>query len=237
MSSIFRFKQFTIDQSDCAMKVNTDAVLLAALIDANDPSGILDIGTGTGVIALMLAQRYKSALIDAVEIDVKAASRASENFSNSDFSSRLTSYSASFEKFFEENPSRKYDLIISNPPFFINSLKSKDTLKDLARHTSELFFQDLIPASAFHLSPAGLLALILPLTTAGRVKSLCEKCGLHIQNEILIHSFLHSQPHRTLLTITADPVKQEIRKFVIYKQPGVYSNEYTNLLKGFLTIF
>src|ERR1700761_2572209 len=106
------------------MKINTDGVLLGAMASAGNAANILDIGTGTGVIALMLAQRFADAKIDAVEIDEMAAQTASRNFESSVFAGRLTVYPASFEKYFDEHPARKYDLIVSNPPFYIDSLKS-----------------------------------------------------------------------------------------------------------------
>ena len=219
------------------MKVNTDAVLLGALVSAQDPQTILDVGTGTGVIALMLAQRYPQACIDAVEIDGKAASTACRNFANSSFANRLKAYSCSFEAHFERHPDKKYDLIISNPPFFIDSLRPDDPGKELARHTDSLFFERLISGSAVHLNENGLLCLILPVMTAKFIKSIGSVNRLKVRTEILIHSCLSSEPHRSLLMLGFDPVKTEIHKFVIYEQPKVYSDEYNNLLKDFLTIF
>ena len=127
---MFRFKQFAVDQTGCAMKINTDGVLLGALTEADQPKTILDIGTGTGVIALMLAQRFKYAQIDAVEIDPGAAETAGRNFINSSYAERLNVYPIGFEEFFEQNPDKKYNLIVSNPPFFINSLKSPEANKE-----------------------------------------------------------------------------------------------------------
>src|ERR1700761_9046927 len=109
---MFHFKKFTVDQSGCAMKINTDGVLLGALAEADQPKTILDIGTGTGVIALMLAQRFNDARIHAVEIDPVAAQTAERNFAGSPFSERLGVYSVGFEQFFEQNADKKYDLII-----------------------------------------------------------------------------------------------------------------------------
>jgi tRNA1Val (adenine37-N6)-methyltransferase len=129
MADLFRFKQFSVDQTGCAMKINTDGVLLGALAQAENPKHILDIGTGTGVIALMLAQRFTTAKIDAVEIDIIAAETAGTNFKNSPFSDRVTVFPKNFESFFDDNRERKYDLIISNPPFHINSLESPKAKK------------------------------------------------------------------------------------------------------------
>src|SRR4051812_29048264 len=110
---MFQFKQFAVDQSNCAMKINTDGVLLGALANADKPEQILDIGTGTGVIALMLAQRFSNAQIDAVEIDLDAAATAQRNFKASAFADRLYTYGSSFEDFFNHHPEKRYDLIIS----------------------------------------------------------------------------------------------------------------------------
>ena len=139
MPSVFHFKEFSVDQADCAMKINTDGVLAGALSENEDPRFILDIGTGTGVIALMLAQRFASAKIDAVEIDQQAAEAAETNFLNSPFAHRLHCYSSSFEDFFSAS-TIKYDLIVSNPPFFIGSLQNPDKRKSMARHASHDFF-------------------------------------------------------------------------------------------------
>ena len=106
------------------MKINTDGVLLGALVEADHPKSILDIGTGTGVIALMLAQRFANAQIDAVEIDPSAAETARRNFANSPFAERLNLFPVGFGEFFDQYPDKKYDLVVSNPPFYINSLKS-----------------------------------------------------------------------------------------------------------------
>ncbi len=141
---MFQFKQFTVDQSGCAMKINTDGVLLGAIADAENPGTILDIGTGTGVIALMLAQRFITAKVDAVEIDSDAAQTAERNFKNSPFADRLTVYALGFESFFDQFPGKKYDLIISNPPFYIDSLKSPGAKKALAKHTDIDFFEKVI---------------------------------------------------------------------------------------------
>src|SRR4051812_18750759 len=112
---MFRFKQFSVDQAGCAMKINTDGVLLGAIAEVESPSTILDIGTGTGVIGLMLAQRFGNARVDAVEIDVSAAKTAGNNFANSSFNNRVTVFPVSIRAFFNEHSGKKYDLIVSNP--------------------------------------------------------------------------------------------------------------------------
>ncbi len=234
MSSVFYFKQFSIDQSNCAMKVNTDGVLLAALADFRSPAKILDVGTGTGSIALMLAQKYTSAIVHAVEIDQNAANTAKENFLNSPFSNRIALFHSSIKDHFTDN-NEQYDLIISNPPFFINSLSSQNPEKSVARHTDLSFFEVLLTESAKHLNQSGHLCIILPLETAEMVKKMVS--GLKVHKEILIHSFPESKPHRTIMVMGYEalvPLEEEI---VIYQSKGIYSAVYRDLLKDYLTIF
>lgn len=237
MNNIFHFKEFKVDQTDCAMKVNTDGVLLAALVQAKNPQRILDIGTGTGLISLMLAQRFETASIDAVEIDEKAAKRAGINFKESPFASQLTSIHSSIEDFFS-SINESYDLIISNPPFFINSLKSEDFTKEIARHTSQDFFENILDQSVIKLGNNGCLAMILPIETSILIENLVKKNpNLHLNEIIMIQSFDDSKPHRKILKIGLDPTELNLNKFVIYEAQGIYSSEYQNVLKDFFTIF
>jgi tRNA1Val (adenine37-N6)-methyltransferase len=234
---MFHFKQFSVDQSGCAMKINTDGVLLAALVKADEPISILDLGTGTGVIALMLAQRFNNAMIDAIEIDNTAAQTAANNFIRSAFHKNLNSYHKSFASFFESYTEKKYDLIISNPPFHIHSLKSPGANKSLAKHTDESFFEELIAAVPFHLTKNGSCCLILPLQTSALVKELFKTNNLCLHKIIELYSFIDSEPHREILTFGLEKKKLTEEKFVIYNEPNVYTNAYRNALKNFLTIF
>lgn len=237
MASLFYFKQFCIDQTDCAMKVNTDGVLLAAILDSVLPTKILDVGTGTGLIALMLAQRFPSALIDAVEIDENTAKTAKMNFSESPFLNRIRLFHSSIERYLL-NYDGQYDLIVSNPPFFINSLRSKDPLKEIARHTDYSFFENLLKESANKLSNKGLLYIILPIETSKMIKKIMASIPeLKIIAEILIHSFTASKPHRKVLQIGFKISEPLVKNFVIYEKAGIYTSEYRMLLKDFLTIF
>jgi tRNA1Val (adenine37-N6)-methyltransferase len=234
---IFKFKQFDVDQSGCAMKVNTDGVLLGALAKADNPQSIIDIGTGTGVIALMLAQRFAGARIDAVEIDEDAAKTADRNFKNSQFQQRLFSNFDTFEVFFDKNKGSKYDLIVSNPPFFLDSLTSTNDKKNLARHTDGSFFTRLIKYTAEYLTDAGTCQLIVPLPTATLIKVLLPKYQLHLQKIITIKSFANSEPHREIIIFGKRQKGILEDEFVIYDEPKVYSLEYRAALADFLTIF
>jgi len=219
------------------MKINTDGVLLGALAQADDPQSVLDIGTGTGVIALMLAQRFANAQIEAVEIDEQAAQAAGHNFKSSPFFNRLTIYPNSFESFFDAHSSKKYDLIVSNPPFYINSLESPRANKTVAKHTDKYFFEILIKHIAGHLTEDGVCWLILPLETSTLVKIIAEQFQLYPQKIITVHSFENSEPHREIICFRRKNKQQANEQLVIYDEPKVYSKLYQDTLKDFLTIF
>lgn len=232
--SIFRFKQFNIDQRGSAMKINTDGVLLAAIAKSNRPNTILDMGAGTGVIALMLAQRFPDAVIDALEINEEAAVCASKNFSESSFAERLTLYALGFQDF---EPAVKYDLIVSNPPFFIDSLKSPDGAKTTARHAQKDFFELLFTKLYHWLTDTGSFQLIVPLS----IQEFAKDNGLFdnwsIQNEIHIRSFEHSDPIRVILTLSKQNQGYSQEDFVIYQEKGIYTNDYKALLQPFFLNF
>jgi tRNA1Val (adenine37-N6)-methyltransferase len=233
----FQFKQFSVDQTSCAMKINTDGVLLGAIIGADKPATILDIGTGTGVIALMLAQRFIKAKIDAVEIDMDAAKTAEMNFKGSPFDNRLNVYPFSFETYFDQFPEKKYDLIVSNPPFYIRSLKSTGEKKTLAKHTDVDFFEKLIKCVADNLSPPGNCWLIMPVTLTDVIVELGANHCLYPQKVIDIHSYTHSDAHRVIMCFGFNKVLVQITKFTIYKSVGVYSEEYQKLLQPYFIAF
>ncbi|HVW14679.1 MAG TPA: methyltransferase [Mucilaginibacter sp.] len=219
------------------MKINTDGVLLGALADADNPKTVLDIGAGTGVIALMLAQRFANACVDAVEIDKQAALTAGRNFVNSPFAGRLNIYPVGFEQFFEQYPEKKYDLIVSNPPFYVNSLKSPQKDKQIAKHADMIFFETLIRNISGHLSPTGIFCLILPTDTAGLVKKTATAASLFVTKQVDVLSYSSSEPHREILSLSFEKRAAEGRQFVIYHGLQVYSDEYADALKEFFTIF
>jgi tRNA1Val (adenine37-N6)-methyltransferase len=235
--SIFQFKQFSVDQTNCAMKINTDGVLLGAMADTDNPLNILDIGTGTGVIALMLTQRFLNASINALEIDEAAAQTANKNFKASPFAERLSVYAISFESYFTTYPDRKYDLIVSNPPFYIDSLKSPGEKKTLAKHTDVDFFERLIKAVAEHLTSNGYCWLVLPVNIAGIVVTLAKRFKLHPAKVIGVLSYAGSVPHRNILCLGFDEKISEKEKFIIYEEKDVYSDEYKKLLQAYFLAF
>lgn len=234
MGSVFRFKVFSIDQQGCAMKINTDGVLLGAVAKQVAPRRILDMGTGTGVIALMLAQRFPQATVDAVEIDVSAAARAAENFSNSIFTGRLQVFCADFLRF---QPAVKYDLIVSNPPFFTNDLKNPEKRKELARHAGADFFELLLRRAADMLSTEGLLWLILPVAQADLVIRQAVRWKLYPHVQLQICSDAAKPAFRQLICLgySVQPIVRE--DFYIYAAQNIYTLEYQELLKDFFLAF
>lgn len=235
--SVFRFKQFVVDQSGCAMKINTDGVLLGAIATAFHPKRILDVGTGTGVISLMLAQRFPSTIVDAIEIDPLAAATARRNFQTSPFSDRLTSYAVALNDFKPDTP---YDLIVSNPPFFLHSLKNDDIRKRIARHTDMAFFSQLLGRSQQWLSPAGSLQVILPSLLANVIgQKAADEFGLPARATTAIRSFAAQPPIRHIVSLgkQADSKPSELDELIIYEHRGVYSPAYRKLLKAFFLAF
>lgn len=169
----FHFKEFTIYHDQCAMKVGTDAVILGAWATQKKPKRILDIGSGTGVIALMLAQRFEAASIDALEIDNKAVQQSKENIANSKWSNRVSQWHTSLQEFQSKH---KYDLIVSNPPYFNNQHYAKEKERSQARHTSSLSFDDLLSYTEKLLNEEGSFQLIIPYREA---KAFIQKARIH----------------------------------------------------------
>jgi len=234
MGNIFKFKQFEIDQSGCAMKVNTDGVLLAATVSHPSPGYILDIGTGTGVIALMMAQRFPDALIEAVEIDEQAAKTAGNNFKNSVFSARLSINHTAIEQY---NNTRKFDLIVSNPPFFVNDLKSDELRKGIARHAGEDFFEMLVKKSASLLTDVGKLWLILPVKQANSVIKMAHTHHLFLCERIHIHSDATKPTFRQMICLGRENIQPVESDFYIYESFQQYTQAYRLLLKDFFLAF
>lgn len=218
------------------MKINTDGVLLAAMVDANFPKRILDVGTGTGVISLMLAQRFPSAMIDAIEIDALAADTAQRNFEGSPFAARLTSHAVPLGNF---EPDAPYDLIVSNPPFFLRSLQNDDRRKRMARHTDMDFFDELLTRSKRWLDSSGNLQVILPPALADVIEHKAGELGLSVRSTVKIRSFVSHPSIRRIFSLgkPVDADVSEANEFIIYERRGIYSAAYRELLKPFFLAF
>lgn len=182
----FEFKKFKIKQDKCAMRVSTDAVLLGAWVIPNGSEKILDIGTGTGVIALMLAQK-SNAVITAIDIDKESTEQAKGNVAESIFNDKVNVFHTSFQELVKTS-TEKYDLIVTNPPYFIDSLKSNDDPRTIARHTDTLSFDDLIIGVKKLLEPKGKFCLILPRNESGIFREKAEANGLHLSKLLRVRT-------------------------------------------------
>lgn len=229
----FRFKKFTVYHDKCAMKVGTDAVLLGAWADTSFCRNILDIGTGTGIIALMLAQRSQ-ATVEAIDIDKEACVQATENAAASPYTERIKVIHASCADFAASNQQKRYDLIVSNPPYFINSLKCPDNKRTVARHTDTLLLSDLIREAQTLLSPSGRIALVLPYEQLEEVKALASANHLYICRQTDVIPTPGAAPKRLLveLSTTEENIKNR-DTLTIEEARHQYTPEYIALTKEF----
>ncbi len=223
----FRFQQFSIQQSKDVFRVGTDGVLLGAMCNVKNAKKILEIGTGTGLISLMLAQRNVSAKILAIDINENAVKLASENFRNSIFNENLKVELKDFKNF-ETN--ENFDLVVCNPPFFEENASAKDVL---ARQQVELNFRNLVEKSTEIITKKGILSIILPSEAATDVKSLAEEFNLYLVREINIYGIEGGNLKRNILEFSLAQKPLEISDFVIEKSPREYSDQYLNLTKNF----
>jgi tRNA1Val (adenine37-N6)-methyltransferase len=228
----FQFKRFNIQQDKCAMKVGTDGVLLGAWVSTESCNAILDVGTGTGLIALMLAQRSQ-ARIDAIDIDGDAVGQASQNISSSVFAGRIQVYHIPFEEY-AAKVRCTYDLIVSNPPYFADSLKSPDTKKNLARHTDTLPLSLLLSGSKPLLTLAGRIALILPCQRENELKEIVRENKLNIVRKTEVMPLPDASPKRLLIELSANlstPCLSDT--LVIEESRHQYTAGYIKLTKDF----
>ena len=230
----FNFKQFTIQQDRCAMKIGTDGVLLGAWCPIeNNPHSILDIGAGTGILSLMLAQRSNAEQIDALEIDEEAYEQCVENFEASPWGDRLFCFHAGLDEFIDE-PEDEYDIIISNPPFYAENYKTDDSQRDLARFQDAMPFEDLVEAADLLLSENGIFAVIIPYKEEEKFIDLCAEVELFpvkvtrvkgSHNTPIVRSLLAFKRYE-LSVLTADELVIEISRHE-------YTDEYIELTKDF----
>jgi len=231
---MFEFKQFAVQQDRCAMKIGTDAVLLGAWCPINNhPFSILDIGAGTGILSLMLAQRSNAAQIDAIEIDDEAYEQCVENFESSPWGDRLFCFHAGLDEFLNE-PEDEYDLIISNPPFYSENYKTDSTQRDLARFQEAMPFEDLIEAARLLLSENGIFAVIIPFKEEEKFIDLCAEVELYPIKVTRVKGTPTTEVKRSLLAfkryelsvLTAD-------ELIIETARHQYTEDYTALTKDF----
>lgn len=243
MARPFRFKQFTVHQELAAMKIGTDGVLLGAWTNLNHhPDSILDIGTGTGVIALMMAQRSAAELIDALEIDPDAHLQAVENFENSPWGDRLFCYHASLQEFLEEadrileddtEPPLQYDLITCNPPFYPDSHSSSSLQRDWARSRAALPFDHLLEGFSKLLTEQGQAALILPREDEDSFIQLAAQFQLYPNRITRVKGTPGSGEIRSLIQLGFQKVNLTPEVLVIEKERHQYTDQYIHLTKDF----
>lgn len=232
--STFNFKQFSVQQDQSAMKIGTDAVLLGAWCPIeNNPNAILDIGAGTGILSLMLAQRTFAEQIDAIEIEENAYEECVSNFENAPWSDRLFCFHAGLDEFVED-PEDEYDLIVSNPPFYSEDFKTDNSHRDLARFQDALPFEDLVEAADLLLSENGIFAVVIPYKEEERFIDLCADVELFPIKVTRVKGSHTSPIVRSLLAfkryelsvLDADELVVEINRHE-------YTDEYINLTKEF----
>ena len=229
MSKPFRFKQFSVAQDRCAMKIGTDAVLLGAWTSLDlKPNSILDIGAGTGILSLILAQRSDAQHIEAIEINDRAYEQCAENFENSPWGDRLFCYHASLLEDIEEVDD-KYYIIISNPPFYSEDYKTKNDSRDLARFSDAMPFKHLIHAAALLLSKNGLFSVVIPQKEEQQFINLASKVNLFPKRILHVKGNSKTEIKRSLIEFSFVKSKVNIEELILENSRHNYTEKYKNL--------
>ncbi len=231
----FKFKQFSVFDDHSAMKVGTDAVLLGAWVNAAEKKNILDIGTGSGVIALMLAQK-SGAKITGIDIHRPSIEDAKRNFSDSKWNNRLKAVHASFQEYIEKC-SKHYDLIVSNPPFFTNSLKSPEQQKNISKHNDLLPYEELITGARRILAGNGSFCIIIPAGDYKRIIELSENAGLFLNRRLTVFPKPSKPLSRIIMEFSTSKHKTNNDGLFIRNDNNSYTSEYITLTKDFYLDF
>ncbi|UPL50694.1 tRNA1(Val) (adenine(37)-N6)-methyltransferase [Hymenobacter sublimis] len=234
-NAYFQFKQFRVEQGACAMKVSTDACVLGAVAAVEGAGRILDVGTGTGLLALMVAQRNPTALVEAVELDAAAATQAAANFKASPWASRLVVHAQPLAGFAATSPAR-FDHILCNPPFFRNSLRSPNAGRTTARHTAadSLTFPELAAFAAAYLTPAGQLTVLLPPPEMQHFELDAARAGLHLISRLVLHHRPGSKALRHISSFGGQPGQVQEQQLLLHENDdAVYSRPFQQLLAPF----
>lgn len=232
--AVFRFKQFEIRQEKSAMKAGTDSILLGAWTKSRNCRDILDIGTGTGVLCLMLAQKC-DAFITGVEADKESAREACDNVFNSPWKNRIEIYHAKLQEFF---PLHKFDHIVTNPPYFQNSLKAPDKQRTLARHNVSLTQEDILAFTSRYLLPEGKISVIWPVAEGETFIELAKTYDLYCYRKTYVRPNNEKPPHRLLLELgfgQAEPITGELT--IETEKRHIYTEEYKEITKDFYLSF
>lgn len=230
---MFKFKQFYVNQDQCAMKIGTDAVLLGAWTPLiNNPYNILDIGAGTGILSLMLAQRSNATQIDAIEIEENAFEQCVENFEASPWADRLFCFHAGLDEFYDD-PEDEYDLIICNPPFYTDTYKTDDSSRDLARFEDAMPFDELIEAASLLLSDNGIFSVIIPFKEEAKFVSMCKELDLFPLKITRVKGAPTSEIKRSLLAFSRIEQSPKLNELTVEISRHHYTPEYIELTKDF----
>lgn len=229
--SSFHFKQFSVQQDKCAMKVGTDAVLIGSWVQTGNASFILDIGTGSGVIALMLAQKC-NARIDAIDVDEKAFQQSHENFIKSPWSFRLNSNHNSLQNFSKEHES-KYDLIVTNPPYFHHASKPPEESRLNARHSDLLTFDELLDGVKKILSPEGRFCVILPCKEGVEFLDKAQRKELFCRQLLRIKTKADKNEKRLIMEFSFHLGAIEEDEIIIQEEDGSFTEEYIDLTRDY----
>lgn len=226
----FSFKQFSLNQDRTAMKIGTDGVLLGAWADHENPKSILDIGTGTGLIALMLAQRFPEAFVHAIEIEKNAFEQAKENAENSIFRNRISVERTMLQRY---KPEMKFDLIVSNPPFFPVNNQNERNPRNIARQENTLDFSSLIRKSSELLKPEGAFSVIIPFDRKDEFMEISRNAGLYPSEIINVKGSATTEFKRTLLKFKGVKEFYEEKSLIVETSRHKYTDEYIELTKDF----
>lgn len=230
--TLFRFKKFQVKQAECAMKINTDGVLLGAWCDFHKPIKILDIGTGSGVIALMLAQRFPESQITGVEIDTASCLEAQYNVEYSPFAERVSVIGQAIQEF-SKSSIEKFDLIVSNPPFFSGGTLSASQERSKVRHTIKLPHNELLRSAYNLLSPEGAFSVILPHIEGLRFIEMAEQYRLYCSKLCEVRSFPEYPVERLIIELQKNKTTLLKSKINIRSTEKNYSEEYVKFTKDF----
>ena len=229
----FKFKQFNIKQDQCAMKVGTDGILLGAWTTLkNNPFSILDIGAGTGILSMMLAQRSNTEVIDALEIDELAYEQCVDNFEQSPWGDRLFCYHASLEEFADEIED-KYDLIICNPPFFTEDYKTENKQRDMARFQDAMPFEHLIECVSKLISQNGTFSVIIPFKEEPGFINMASEFNFFPNHILRVKGHANSKVKRSLIELSFRKSDIKIDQLIIETSRHQYTQDYIKLTKDF----
>jgi tRNA1Val (adenine37-N6)-methyltransferase len=232
----FNFKKFSIHQNNAAMKIGTDGILIGAWVNISKKFKGLDIGSGTGIITIMLCQRNLNLELDSIELSQSAVMDAKINIENCNWSNRIKLFHQDLKDF---HPDSNYDLIVSNPPYFKKSLQPSNSDRSKARHQNDLKLEDILKFSKQHLTKDGSLNIILPFEQKKEAIEFAKKHGLNAVRECAVYPKPNKAPHRILIEFSRTENKQMIKESLVIEEAGRhnYSEDYKKLTREFYTIF